>query len=113
MLDARAHFSGSTLADLYDPLTMPPTLLKAHQALDRVVDLAYRKQTFASERERVEFLFERYEALLAPLVTMPKKRGAKGVRMSLAVKLSSWIPAFAGMTGSFCLNAMRLCLRRW
>ncbi|HZF98390.1 MAG TPA: DNA methyltransferase, partial [Pseudoxanthomonas sp.] len=40
VLDARAQFPGSTLADLYDPLTMPPALVKAHQALDRAVDAA-------------------------------------------------------------------------
>jgi len=31
---------GATLADLYDPIAMPPDLVKAHAALDRVVDLA-------------------------------------------------------------------------
>lgn len=37
VLDARARFPTATLADLYDPLAMPPELLRAHQALDRVV----------------------------------------------------------------------------
>ena len=46
VLDARAQFPGSTLADLYDPLTMPPVLLKAHQQLDSAVDAAYGKTTF-------------------------------------------------------------------
>ena len=41
MLDARAQFATSSLADLYDPLTMPPALLKAHQKLDAAVDKAY------------------------------------------------------------------------
>jgi hypothetical protein len=63
VLDARAQFPGNTLADLYDPRTMPPALLKAHQALDKAVDIAYRKQSFASDRERVEFLFNQYEHL--------------------------------------------------
>ncbi|MDE2382926.1 MAG: class I SAM-dependent DNA methyltransferase, partial [Xanthomonadaceae bacterium] len=40
VLDARAQFPGSTLADLYDPLTMPPALVKAHAALDKAVDAA-------------------------------------------------------------------------
>src|SRR3546814_2530907 len=35
VLDARAGFPDATLADLYDPLTMPPALVKAHQQLDR------------------------------------------------------------------------------
>ena len=37
---------GSSLTDLYDPLTMPPALVKAHQALDRAVDACYRKAAF-------------------------------------------------------------------
>ena len=41
VLDARSLFPGSSLADLYDPLTMPPELLKAHRALDRAVMQAY------------------------------------------------------------------------
>jgi len=61
VLDARAQFPGSSLADLYDPLTMPPTLLKAHQTLDRAVDAAYGKTTFKTEAERVAFLFELYQ----------------------------------------------------
>lgn len=73
VLDARAKYPDSTLADLYDPLTMPPELTKAHQALDKVVDAAYGKKSFASEAERVAFLFERYQALTAPLVKSEKK----------------------------------------
>jgi len=42
VLDARLQFPDSSLADLYDPLTMPPVLVKAHQALDKAVDLCYR-----------------------------------------------------------------------
>lgn len=68
VLDARAHFPTATLADLYDPLTMPPELVKAHQTLDRVVDAAYGKTVFKSEAERVAFLFERYQQLTAPLI---------------------------------------------
>lgn len=69
VLDARKKHldQGSTLADLYDPLYMPPELLKAHHALDRAVDKCYRPKGFQTERERVEFLFERYQALTAPL----------------------------------------------
>ena len=57
VLDMRAAFTGSTLADLYDPLTMPPTLVKAHNILDRAVDACYRSQPFVSEVRRMEFLF--------------------------------------------------------
>jgi len=73
VLDARAKFASSTLADLYDPLTMPPELTKAHQKLDKAVDAAYGRKVFVSEAERVAFLFERYQALTAPLVASDKK----------------------------------------
>jgi hypothetical protein len=67
VLDARAQYPGSTLADLYDPLSMPATLVKAHQTLDRAVDAAYvpsgGKRTWRAEADRVAFLFELYERL--------------------------------------------------
>jgi len=76
VLDARAQFPQSSLADLYDPLTMPPALVKAHQSLDRAVDACYRKAAFASDAQRVEFLFERYRQLtsLLPAETGRSKR---------------------------------------
>lgn len=61
VLDARQQFPNSSLADLYDPLTMPPALVKAHNALDKAVDLAYRPQAFTSDSNRMEFLFNLYE----------------------------------------------------
>lgn len=82
VLDARAKFPQATLADLYDPLAMPPALAKAHADLDRAVDRCYRAKPFASDRERVEHLFALYEQLTAPLAPTaasgPKpKRGRK------------------------------------
>jgi len=73
VLDARALFPESSLAELYDPLTMPPELLKAHQKLDKAVDNCYRPQPFPQERNRIEFLFELYEAYTAPLLQEEKK----------------------------------------
>ncbi|WP_317047635.1 type IIL restriction-modification enzyme MmeI [Adhaeribacter pallidiroseus] len=73
VLDVRAAFPTSSLADLYDPLTMPPTLVKAHQELDKAVDLCYRPQAFASEAKRMEFLFELYEKYTAGLFVKEKK----------------------------------------
>lgn len=61
VLDARERFPQSSLADLYDPLTMPPELTKAHQSLDRVVDAAYGKKSFSGDAERVAFLFDLYQ----------------------------------------------------
>lgn len=67
VLDARAQFPDSTLADLYDPLTMPPVLLKAHQQLDKAVDAAYGNKNFKTEAERVAFLFELYQKYISSL----------------------------------------------
>jgi len=66
-----------TLADLYDPVAMPPALARAHAELDRAVDRCYRKEPFPSDRARVEFLFQLYEQLTAPLLPTTK---AKPVR---------------------------------
>ncbi len=74
VLAAREQFPGSTLADLYDPVSMPPRLAKAHEALDRAVDRCYRKDPFATDRQRVEFLFNLYEQLTAPLAVEEKKK---------------------------------------
>ena len=67
ILDARAAHPTSSLADLYDPDTMPANLRRAHAALDLAVDKLYRPAPFASDRDRVEHLFGRYEALVNPL----------------------------------------------
>ena len=67
VLDTRAQFADSTLADLYDPLSMPPALVKAHQKLDTAVDAAYGRRTFKSDADRVAFLFERYRELTSLL----------------------------------------------
>lgn len=74
VLDARAAFPTSTLADLYDPVTMPPSLVKAHAELDRCVDRCYRKEPFPNDRARVEHLFALYEKLTAPLVKYDKPK---------------------------------------
>jgi hypothetical protein len=67
VLDARAKYPDSSLADLYDPLTMPPELVKAHHMLDAAVDAAYSKRKFSGDSDRVAFLFELYQQLLSPL----------------------------------------------
>lgn len=69
VLDARANHPTASLADLYDPDTMPADLRRAHHALDLAVDRLYRAAPFASDRDRVEHLFGRYEALVNPLAT--------------------------------------------
>lgn len=74
VLDARKQFPDATLADLYDPLAMPPALVKAHATLDRAVDLCYRPQPFDNDRQRVEHLFALYEKLTTPLLPASKKK---------------------------------------
>ncbi|MDP3112321.1 MAG: hypothetical protein Q8M71_09490 [Thermodesulfovibrionales bacterium] len=75
VFDARAAHLGASLADLYDPIAMPPDLRKAHQALDKAVDTAYGKKNFASDTERVAFLFELYHKYtsLLPAPEKPKR----------------------------------------
>ena len=65
------------LADLYDPLSMPPALAKAHAELDRAVEKCYRPEPFESDRQRVEFLFALYEKLTAPLLPVTPKTKAR------------------------------------
>ena len=73
VLDARTEFPDSSLADLYNPLTMPPKLLKAHQELDKAVDMCYRQRTFTTENARIEFLFELYNEYTSPIINEKKK----------------------------------------
>ncbi|MDQ5925505.1 MAG: hypothetical protein QG554_447 [Pseudomonadota bacterium] len=86
VLDARAQFQqGSepaSLADLYDPLSMPPQLLKAHNKLDATVDAAYAlcggKKTWKNDADRMAFLFERYQHLTGLLPALkPKSKPRK------------------------------------
>jgi hypothetical protein len=73
VLDARAQFLDASLADLYDPNIMPPPLVKAHQQLDKAVDLCYRPQPFINETKRIEFLFELYDKYTSGDVPKNKK----------------------------------------
>jgi hypothetical protein len=73
ILDIRAEFAESSLADLYNPLTMPPKLLKAHETLDRAVDKLYSKTGFKTDTERVAHLFELNKQLTSLIVEDTKK----------------------------------------
>ena len=63
ILDARALYPDSSLADLYDPLTMPPELHKAHTANDIAVMKAYGFDTRMTEAECVAELMKMYQKL--------------------------------------------------
>ena len=60
ILDVRAKYPDSSLADLYDPATMPYDLLEAHRRNDRAVMQAYGFSTKMTESECVARLFEMY-----------------------------------------------------
>jgi hypothetical protein len=72
VLHAREAHPEASLADLYDPLSMPANLAKAHDKLDRAVDKCYRAAPFANERSRVEYLFTLYQKLTEPLLATQK-----------------------------------------
>ncbi len=80
VLKIRADFPESSLAELYNPLTMPALLVKAHIELDKAVDLAYRPQPFTSEANRMVYLFELYEKYTADLFTTEKTKTKKLVK---------------------------------
>jgi len=65
VLETRALFPDSSLGKLYDPLTMPPELVKAHNNLDRAVMAAYGMKGMKSETEIVSLLMERYQQLVS------------------------------------------------
>ena len=82
VLDVRAKFPDASLADLYDPNTMPPELVKAHQALDKAVDLCYRPQPFINETKRIEFLFELYDKLTSGMFRRKKSVKLKNKKLN-------------------------------
>ena len=63
VLGAREAHYGKTLAELYDPETMPQDLREAHHQLDVIVDSCYRDRPFADENERLELLLKLYDKL--------------------------------------------------
>ena len=69
VLDARELYPDSSLADLYDPRSMPKPLVDAHNTLDRVVLAAYGLKSDATEADILAELFMRYQRLTADLLT--------------------------------------------
>lgn len=64
ILDERAKHPSKTMAQLYNPTTMPKGLLQAHQELDTAIEQCYRLQPFKNDTERLEYLFKMYEEML-------------------------------------------------
>lgn len=77
VLAARAAHPNASLADLYDPLTMPAILLKAHQVLDKAVDAAYGYKGAQTDAARVAFLFARYQQITSLLPVEKTKKSRK------------------------------------
>jgi hypothetical protein len=78
VLAARADYPDASLADLYNPLSMPASLVKAHEELDIVVDALYSpRRKFTTEAERLSVLFEHYDALTAPLFASQKPKRSR------------------------------------
>jgi hypothetical protein len=74
ILDIRIKYPNSSLAALYDPLSMPPELIKAHRKLDKAVEAAYSR-SFDNDSQRVAFLFELYQTMCGELFVDKKNRG--------------------------------------
>jgi hypothetical protein len=65
-----------------------PVLVKAHQALDKAVDLCYRAQPFINETKRIEFLFELYDKYTSGMFLTTKKKTTK-----VKVKVDAQLPS--------------------
>lgn len=65
VLDEREKHSERTLAQLYNPEKMPPTLKEAHFQLDLAVERCYRSKSFENDEERLEFLFKLYQQMIS------------------------------------------------
>jgi hypothetical protein len=74
VLDARQIYPDLPLATLYNPDTMLPELVKAHQRLDKAVEKAYGRE-FNDDAQRVAYLFALYQKLSGELFVDSKKRG--------------------------------------
>lgn len=64
IIAAREEHPGKTLAELYNPESMPDDLKKAHEENDLAIEKIYRARPFASDEERLEFLFRLYEQMI-------------------------------------------------
>jgi len=70
VLSSRKRFATASLADLYEPLAMPPELSRAHQLLDRAVDAAYGRHKHTGDETRLPVLLRRYVELTGGDLTL-------------------------------------------
>ena len=64
ILDVRNEYFDMTLAEQYNPDTMPEDLKEAHHSLDLEVERCYRSEPFNSDEERLECLFNLYSKMV-------------------------------------------------
>jgi len=76
ILDERARHN-KTMAQLYNPTTMPKGLLQAHQELDTAIEQCYRLQPFKNDTERLEYLFKQYEEMLQKNTLFAKQKQSR------------------------------------
>ncbi|MDD4979117.1 MAG: lactate dehydrogenase [Gallionella sp.] len=76
LLAREAHFP-ATIADLYDPDTMPENLRHAHERNDEVLERIYIGRRFKNDTERLEKLFELYTKMTAAAKAAPKAKREK------------------------------------
>lgn len=77
ILDERAKHPSKTMAQLYNPSTMPKGLLQAHQELDTAIEQCYRLQPFKNDTERLEYLFKMYETMVNDEMLKVKEKKKK------------------------------------
>lgn len=77
LLAREAHFP-ATIADLYDPKTMPADLRAAHERNDEVLERIYVGRRFRNDTERLEKLFDLYTKMIASTRATPKKKKRAG-----------------------------------
>jgi hypothetical protein len=77
ILDERAKHPSKTMAQMYNPITMPKGLLQAHQELDIAIEQCYRLQTFKNDTERLEYLFKQYEEMLQKDTLFAKQKQSR------------------------------------
>lgn len=77
ILDERAKHPSKTMAQLYNPSTMPKGLLQAHQELDTAIEQCYRLQPFKNDTERLEYLFKLYEEMLQKDTLFAKQKKSR------------------------------------
>lgn len=83
ILDERAKHPSKTMAQLYNPTTMPKGLLQAHQALDTAIEQCYRLQPFKNDTERLEYLFKQYEEMLKKDTLFAKQKKTRKKKLEI------------------------------